>query len=322
MKLQTRFLVHLGAALVITTQPLFAQQLTLEEVWSFEGDPIPWLAGMAAVEGGYWAVESFSRKLLFIPEDGGSVEEVGLPGLDEPLLLGGGPHGIAIYDGGDNEILVYRGRRLLRSFPLSNTVFFPKNVLATDDSTVVLAAGLGGSGFGLHILRAGDGRSRHLLPLQNTLQPLVAKMITGGMLALDTDGVLFAQAAPHLIARLDIDRGDLDSIASHPEVLPPVGDEFLSGDQGAEGSAMRWFYPQARGVGRLPDGSIFHVIRRQEEGTSLWELYDREGRLVVRTEVDRAYDVWEVLDDGTLLASYYTDGPLSVPVRLRLLLGR
>lgn len=143
-------------------------------------------------------------------------------------------------------------------------------------------------------------------------------MIAGGVLASDGDGgVLFAQSSPHLIARLDVERAALDTIVSDPSVLPAIGDGFRETTSQGQNQS-RWFFPQARGVGRLADGRIFHLIRHQEEGRSIWEVYEPDGTLVARTTVDRAYDVWSVLDDGTLLASRFTDGPNSLPVRLRI----
>lgn len=308
------------AGLVLAAPPMLAQNVTLEEMWVYPGEPIPWLAGMAVVEGGYWALDALHRTTFFISEDSAAATEVTLPGAESPVLLGGGGRGIAVYDegGGSGKILVYRDGGLRTSFPLRETVYFPKDVLAVDDSTVILAAGLSGSGFGLHILRRGGRKSAHLLPLQPTRQSLVARMITGGMLALDGDGVLFARSAPHLIARLDPVTATLDTIASFPAILPSVGDDFLRGRSQNGGGSPRWFFPQARGLERLQDGAIVHVIRSQETGTSIWEVYDRDGNLVVRSEMGRAYDVWAVLDDGTILASYYVGGPRSLPVRLKL----
>ncbi|MDT8370076.1 MAG: hypothetical protein RQ745_12785 [Longimicrobiales bacterium] len=304
------------AILTCVGLPASAQSIEITHVWEAEA-PVPWLSGLASVGDEYWALDAFRAQIERIARDGAWIGTVDLPGVGSPLLMGQGPGGVAIYDGDTRTIHVVAEGRPTARHEVPSTVFFPKDLLPLEDR-VVLAGGLEGDSHALHILRRGAPPT-HTLRYAEARQPLISRMAAGGVLWSDGSEVLFAQASPYLVGRLRVGERDdigLDTIASYPGTLPFVGDALVRQDGG--GSQVRWFFRQARGIVRLADGTYLHVIRDREADTSLWEILAPDGRVLASREFDRAYDVWEVLEDGTLLASWYVDGPEALPVRIRL----
>jgi hypothetical protein len=285
-------------------------------LWEYDGPPIPWLSGMARVGKDYWALNSMSGTVHRLGESRTGMDTITLPEVEAPVLLGPGPGGVAIYDAGKRRVVVFRDQRIVRRVDMPRTVFFPKDILALADGTVVVAAGLEGSNESIHVIAPDGSGTRGILRLPSMRQPLLARMIAGGVLEAYGDMVWFAQASSHLIGRVDVRAGAFHQLVADTSVLSPIGDGFI-GKDAAGRDRNRWFFPQARGIGLLPGGRVLHVIRLQEEGASIFEVYGGDGLLIARRRMERAFDVWQDLGDGTFLASYFADGPRSIPVRIR-----
>lgn len=91
-------------------------------------------------------------------------------------------------------------------------------------------------------------------------------------------------------------------IAEDPRLIPAIGDEFIYRDGNAR--KFRWSFTRSFAVFALKDGRILNIVRDATAQTSLWELYERDGRLLTRERVRRAYKPFALTRDGDVLAAY------------------
>jgi phage-related protein len=245
------------------------------------------------------STDASGRKLRLIAREGDGPGEVRSPTLLAAVPSGG----IAIYDQGHDAVELFSADgRFVRRVTLSAKVLNPKGFAVLESGEILLSGGLA-SGRGGAVHRFGtDGRLRaSWAATADARDPRVVGLVSGGPLtALSGGGVLYSQAAPHLIALYSAS-GRRRLIAADPSVVPPIGDEFIQRRGGVR--VFQWRFPQSAGVFRRADGTILNVVWNAPANTSTWEIYRPSGTLVARGRIARAYRAWALARNGDVLAT-------------------
>lgn len=303
--------------------------LTVTEVWTAKGNPgVLEFGGINGVvegpDGEVWVSESMSRSVAAISPDGLRTRIVTRSG-DGPgelrlptLMTRAGADEIAVLDLGRRSVDFFgTGGEFVRRVVLSHAVVHPKG-LAIRNGRIVVSGGIFGNGHAIHLFSAAGELEHSWHPAPRTRNPRAGLMVAGGPLAVDAQGgILFSLAAPHRLVRYAPEGGAGRVIASDPDLLRPVGDDFIREDGVTR--TFDWYFPQSRGVFVRPDGTILNVVRFHAEGYTLWEVYRPDGTPVVRQRVNRAYEPWAMTRDGDVLASYAdpdTDEPIVTRLRI------
>ena len=160
-------------------------------------------------------------------------------------------------------------------------------------------------------------------------------MATGGAVHGLSDGsVLYSQGTPHRIVRYEASGSGAGEVREHPVAalegfLDAPGDAVIV-ETVEDGVPIRGFnvsYPQSRAVWMTEGGRVLNVVVAEEEGESIWQLFDEnagspqgDARLVAETRVSEAYTPWFRCRNGDILASL-TDPVTGVPIIVRLALA-
>jgi hypothetical protein len=321
----------LAAVSLAITPTADAQGLQLRERWSTRGAPgkeFISIDGMAeARDGTVWVSDPRGGAVYGVAPDAASMRVVARSGNGPGEVRG--PHhiaqtpdgGLAVLDLGHNAIEVFDGSsRFQYRIPLQYPIVNPKGFVVLPGNRFVVSGGIYGRAESIHIFGL-DGRlSASWLPAPRTINLRAGVLVAGGPLAPMGDGsLLFSRAAPHEIAVFSANGAQVRGIARDRRLLPAIGDDFIH-ERGSGPSltrSFRWDFPQSKAVFRLPDGRVLNVVRFYDEGTSLWEIYSVDGRLLRRATVRRAYSPWSLTRSGDVLASYVDpDTQEQVAVRL------
>lgn len=310
----------LGALLAVSLAASATQQsLHLSELWSTKGSPdvveFGAIRGMAETSSGdIWisdqllklvlAVDSAGHNLRVVAREGNGPGEVRAPGFI--WRTAGGE--LAIHDVAPPAIHVFRADGTFdHVVRLEHLVWNPKGFVVLPGGEFAISGGISRDSNAIHLFSP-TGRlvgGMHRVP--KTRDPQAGLMVAGGPLSVTRDGrLLFSQAAPHAIYSFASDAAQASLIASEPELVEPIGDDFIH-DEGPDANRVRtfkWDFPRSRAVFELADGAILNVIWLQAEGASIWEVYAANGRLLARRRVDRAYVPWALTANGDVLASY------------------
>ncbi|MYA41309.1 MAG: hypothetical protein F4Z31_06120 [Gemmatimonadetes bacterium] len=155
---------------------------------------------------------------------------------------------------------------------------------------------------------------------------------TGGPVHGLSDGfVLYSQGAPHRIVEYEIPGSGADEVRERPVasvtgLLDAPGDAVIV-ETVEDGVPIRGFnvsYPQSRAVWMTEDGRVLNVVVSEEDGESIWQLFDGskesasgDARLVAETRAGEAYWPWFRCRNGDILASL-TDPVTDIPILVRL----
>lgn len=327
----------LAAALVAvalaSTSTASAQELQLRERWSTRGTPgseFISIAGMAeARDGTVWVSDPRAGAIYGVAADAASMRVVARSGdgpgeVRGPHLIAQTPDGgLAVIDLGHNAIEVFDERSRFQSrVQLQYPIVNPKGFVVLAGSRFVVSGGIYGRSESIHVFGR-DGRlGASWLPAARTKNPRAGVMVAGGPLASMGDGsLLFSRAAPHEIAVFTANGARVRGIAGDRLLLAAIGEDFIheTGSGQSLIRSFRWDFPQSKAVFRLADGRVLNVVRFFDEGTSLWEIYGADGRLVRRASVRRAYSPWSLTRSGDVLASYI-DPATQEQVAVRLVL--
>jgi hypothetical protein len=321
-------LAHASAAAQVRT-------LELHEVWRTAGDPVSatefgTITGMVELRSGsIWIADSMLGRIISVDSSGQGPRVAARTGdgpgeVRAPTRMAGTQSGgVAVYDiaAGRFHLFSPLGSHE-RSIPASRQVLYPKGFAVTRDGEFLLSGGISTSEKALHRFDDTGAYDQGWNRLPEAAHPMVARMIAGGPISFTPDGtVLYSLSAPHLIQRLHLDEKQSDTIARDPQLLDPIGDDFmqLEGRGADRVRRFRWYYPQSTGIFLVAPDRFLNVVTVREEGRSVWEIYDGMGSLIVREEIAKAYVPWSVTDDGDILASYVrSDTGEHVAVRLRL----
>jgi len=293
-----------------------AQQLNIEELWTTEGDP-PFvvISGMAEAEdGSIWVSDGRVGVVYGLDAQGGAkgglVPNGNGPGeVRNPHQLHTTPDGqIAVYDLGRRAIDVFSSQgRFERRVQLEAAVVNPKGFVVSRQGEYFLSGGIIGKENSIFVFGEDGKLNREWFEAPKTQNPRAGSLTSGGALHITNEGnLLFSLSAPHNIALYSLEGRLLREIASDEDLLTALGDDFIQ-ERGAGSSFTRtfqWGYSQSVGVFQMSDGKILNVVRLQNNGGSLWELYSPSGDLIDRLEIDRSYRVWSFTKSGDLLASY------------------
>jgi hypothetical protein len=315
-------LVHAGlvvASLAATRATQAAQELWIVERWHTKGDPavieFGWVVGIAeTARSTIWVADPINKAIVELDSAGKVLGIVAREGdgpgeVKSPFLLAAAPSGqLAVYDAGRNSVELFGpDGRFLRRAMLRARMINPKGFMVTGDGHFVLSGGAHGRRHAIYSFDPGGRLAASWYPIPETRNERAGVMVAGGPLAFLRDGsILFSQAAPHRILRFE--RGDTVGrvIVSDPRILDPIGDDFIR-EEGSGANlrrTFRWYFPQSRLVAVIRPNRVLNVIEFYDEGKSLWEVYDMEGRSIARTEVGRAYRARSVTANGDILASY------------------
>lgn len=327
--LESRFIPQFALASTAPAAPGGA--LHVEELWATRGDPataeFAAIAGMAEAPGGeVWISDGMRREILAVDARGERLRrvagtgqgpgEVGAPG---PMAAHPGG-GLAVYDVVHGVQVFGPDGRFSRRVPIPDLVYNVKGFVALPGGGYVLSGGVQGRPHALHRYSATGRRGGSWYQAPATRNPQAGLLVAGGALSLAPDGgLLFSQAAPHLVLRYPPRGGVPRRIAADARLLPPVGDDFIQEKDGWR--TFRWHFDQSRAVFARADGTVLNVVRRAEVDSTVWELYGPDRRLRARRTVSPAYEPWAMTRDGDILASYrHPDTDEAVATRLRLTL--
>jgi outer membrane protein assembly factor BamB len=311
--LQSVLVLHAAGAASVLGQTT----VHLEQRWATKGSPdigeFASITGMIEVSPGrVWVADARTSRLIAITEDGQEVRLLARNGegpgeVDAPLYMA------RFFSSG--EVAVY-SRRSIEIFSadgdFARRVWMPVNVTNAKGFTVlpsgefVISGGIYGNDYGIHRLSS-DGRSLVSWdPVPTTRNPRAGVMVAGGAVHAAADGtILFSRAAPHEIVVFSKDGERIEAIASDPDLLSAIADEFIveTVRDGRFVRSFRWFFPQSRAVYRLDGHTLVNIVVFQEQDRSVWEVY-RSGRRIASTLFRRAYRPWAITSEGGVLVSY------------------
>ncbi|MBA4156777.1 MAG: hypothetical protein H0X65_04805 [Gemmatimonadetes bacterium] len=314
----------------------FTQTLHDAERWSTKGSrnvaEFVYIVGMAeAGDGGIQVSDGRLNMLIGLSASGVPLRIAARRGngpgeVRGPTLLTGTPSGgLAVYDIGQNAIQIWnRDMQFEQWVRLEAMVVNPKGFVVLPTGHFVLSGGISRNPSAIHRFHS-DGRldaSWYTAP--RTEDPRVGLMIAGGPLAVTADGrLLFSLAAPHRILAYPVRGGEAKLIAGDPKLLAAIADDFMreEGRGSTRRATFQWHFPQSRAVLPPSERRILNVVLYMERGTSLWEVYSPDGKLLSRKEVSRAYHPWAITSNGDVLASYRdpdTDEHIAVRLALSL----
>ena len=302
------------------THSLAAQQIRVAERWSTKGSAetavLGAIAGMAeAADGSIWVAEGLGKRFILaldargnpqriVARDGNGPGEVGAPTLMARRSAGG----LAVYDMLHNAVELFGSNgEFEQRVMLETKIMNPKGFDVLPSGDFVLGGGVLRSEYALHRF---DRRGKlvgswHRVP--RTKNPRAGIMVAGGPVAALPDGsILFSQAAPYTIVHYPPSAENGRVFASDPELLDPIGDDFIQETGSGMNSrrTFKWFFPQSRGIFRLPDGHILNVVWMRDAGRSVWDVYSPQGKRIARQVFSRAYEPWALARNGDVLASY------------------
>jgi hypothetical protein len=256
------------AALIVTTTAN-AQSLVVKELWRTNGGPETILFASVngigeAADGSIWISDSraaqvllldSTRTLHLVARSGDGPGEVLGPSRMAPTPAGG----LAIYDIGRTSIEFFGPEGTFeRRVTLKAGVWNPKGFAVLPNGEFILSGGVPGAGYvpgsalseaqyGIHrISRSGD-LIHSWWPIRKTKDPHAGVMVAGGPVASLPDGsVLFSDASPHQIIQFSADGAERRPIASNPDLLQAVGDEFIivTGSGASRTTRYDWSFPQ------------------------------------------------------------------------------
>ncbi len=147
-------------------------------------------------------------------------------------------------------------------------------------------------------------------------------MVAGGPVSALPDGsILFSAAAPHRILHFSADGTEGKLLASDPELLKPIGDDFIieTGSGASRLVTFAWAFPQSRLISSLPSGHLLNVVEFNEAGRTLFQLYTPAGLPLAHTWVNTAYRAYTIARGGDVLAEWVDpDTHEQYVVRLRI----
>jgi hypothetical protein len=281
-----------------------------------------------AAPGTVWIADSRNSRILAVSDSGRRFSLVARDGegpgeVHGPDYMARSHAGdIAVYSSRSVDVFSRDGdfiRRVRMRMQFENV----KGFTVLPSGAFVVSGGSLGNGYSVHRISA-DGRSVVSWDsIPKTRNPRAGAMVAGGVVrALDDGRILFSRSAPHEIAIFSSDGKHVDTIAHDPDLLKPIGDDFIveTVTNGQWSRSFRWFFPQARAVFRLENGDILNVVDYREQDRSLWELY-RGRQRIAKTIIPRAYRPWNLTSTGDILASYidpYTDEPVAAVLHMTL----
>lgn len=316
------------AGMIIST-PAIAQKLVVEELWRTNGDPATTLftsvSGAAeAADGSIWVSDGRVNQVLAL-DSTLAVRIVAREG-DGPGEVSGPTHiartpagGLAIYALGRHSIEVFGpDGKFERRVALRVGIWNAKGFAVLPDGDFILSGGIPGGAY----VRGGDipegqfaihrfsqkGELVHSWwPIRNTRDPHAGVMVAGGSVAILCDGsILYSDASPHQIFRFSANGSERRLLASDPELLEPIGDEFIkvTSSGGSLVTNYEWHFPQSRLVAQLSSGHILNVVQFLDDNRTLFQLYTSAGVPLAETWVDTAYRTYSLTSNGDLLADW------------------
>lgn len=307
----------------------FAQNLVLQERWRTSGFDLASVAGMVESADGRILVSDPRNAMVIAFDSTGRFQRVWLrsgdgPGeVRGPQLLARVPNGgVLLLDAGHGSIEVFDQRLAFRRrVPLQPRISNPKSMVAIGNDEILISGWRPGAAAVVHDIDSTGGPRASWIAGPSTRNPRATSIIAGGALGLGPSGeILFSQASPHAIHVLSPGDSSFRVIVSDPGVLPLVGDKAVR-VQGA-GSDRRvsfwWTFPRSVFVQLLPGGLVLNVVLFEDEGYTVWEVYDRSGKLRVSQPFGKAYTPWSVTANGDLLCSYETEEGVPVAARVSL----
>jgi hypothetical protein len=300
-----------------------AAAIDVTEVWSSRtgigGRPLGSVTGMAAgPRGSIWVTDGSNHMVLSYPRsvatDGAPVETAtGFPWDIPWLVTPESDGGMAILDVRYNAIVMTDSMgTVVDSAKMQVVMMSPKGFAAGPSGSFYVSAGTFLTNRAIFEYdRSGSViRAWHPIPRApdfSNRSMSNARLVAGGPLTVQPDGtILYADAAPHRLMKFP--PGDTVGvvIASDSQLVGPIVDEFeVKGAQnnGTSGAAQRWNFAQTTGLYALPSGTLVNVVTFGEEGRSVWELYEDNGSLLGRREIDVPYHAWGLTPDGDVLVS-------------------
>lgn len=316
------------AALLITGTA-HAQKLSVVEVWRTKGEPetalFASISGMAeAVDGSIWVSDPRAGVVLSI-DSALTIHVIARSGegpgeVSGPTRIARTPEGgLAVYDLSGQRIEIFNrdgefARRVMLEVPIWNS----KGFAISTTGQIILSGGIPGASFFRHgDLPEGNYGIHRFSPdgelvdswwsIPDTQNPRAAMYVAGGPVdILENGSILFSDAAPHRILKFSADQNDTNLIASNPDLLEPVGDDFITvtGSGASRQVTFDWQFPQSRLITQLPSGRLLNVVEFHEQGRTLFQLYTSDGASLAKTWVDNAYTAWSTTRDGDILAEW------------------
>ncbi|HET7274230.1 MAG TPA: hypothetical protein VFI91_03585 [Longimicrobiaceae bacterium] len=301
--------------------PASAQGISIHERWNTVGSEstvlIAYIAGMVeAPDGSIWVSEGLGNDRLIF--------EISARGVPTRVVAGSGDGpgevanprrmaqrpggGIAIYDASHIAVELFDASgEFERRVRLSERVTNQKGFAVLPSGDFVLSGGVRTNPYALHQFDPDGQLVAEWREIPDTKNPRAAVMTAGGPVVAVADGsILFSRAAPHEIVRYSDSGIKADVVATNPDLLEPIGDDFIH-ETGSGASLHRtfsWNFPQSRGIFKLPDGNVLNVVWFLDDGISLWQVYTPQGDLVASQRIARAYEPWALARNGDIIASY------------------
>mgnify|MGYP006285516085 CR=1 FL=1 len=312
--------------LLLSVSPVSGQEqprFTVQESFATTGKggklgPFAYISSMvAAPSGDIWVADSHNEEIVALSARGEQLREIASSGsgpgeVKKPMMMTAlpGERGVAVYDAEHLAIELFGPDGAFRErIPLSERPIFLKGFVALSDGRFAMSGGYRTAASSIRLIdregEAGEGfLTRRSLEGEGRIARRAALNLAGGALARDGSGrLLFSKAAPHRVFRLDLETGERTVLAEDEDLLAYPGRSFYEEtESGAWDPSFE--YPRSVFVGRLQDGRILNVIRYQERGETLFQLYDGNGQLVDSLRVEKAYTPHALTGDGRLLASY------------------
>lgn len=304
--------------------PLSGQPVSMavEETFATTGSgqkfgPFTYVTWMTDAPGDeIWVADSHAENIVALSEAGEQIRMVATSGpgpgqVNAPMMMARVPgDGVVVYDSEHLALELFGPDGAFRErISLSENLVFPKGIVALSDGRFVVSGGhLTREHSVFLITRDGEWQEGFLPRREAETGTRIARraaiQLAGGALTVDAAGrIIFSKASPHRILRLDPETGERELLAEDEDLLAYPGRDFY--EETASGAWDPWFeYPRSVFVGQLPDGRILNVVRFEERGESLFQLYASDGTLVDSLRTDRSYTPYAVTEDGRLLASY------------------
>lgn len=309
-----RLSLCIGAA-ALAASPLTSQQVLVKERWSTTGVAgtleFGSVDGMAeAGNGSIWISDARSRVVAVLGPDGRGLRIVSRQGdgpgeVKAPTLITRLPDGgIGVYDLVHSAVEIFEPQgQFERRVRLSDIVLNPKGFAALPSGGFVLSGGIPSVQGALHHFNPAGRLIRSWRAAPRAKDARAGTLIAGGPVSVTADGsLLFSQAAPHRIEFHSTPGAVPRLLASHPNIVPPIGDRFVQIKNGKR--TFQWHFLQSAGVFRLRDGNVLNIIWNSPQKLSVWEVYRPDGKLLARQRVSRAYRPWGIAQNGDMLASY------------------
>lgn len=307
--------------LTLFSNDLLAQSLAVRELWRTKGPaerPFALITGMGgAANGDVWVSDGPSAQIVVLAPDGAFKQVVGRKGagpgeFEAPRAIVTFDAGMAVFDIGRSSIEIFTDTgEFRRRVLLDVRVLNPKGFAAGRDGGFFLSGGVFSSDGSIHRF---NSRGEKIASWWGLPQPEertadgveTSLLVAGGPITMTDDGgILFSQSAPHHIVIFPPRDTVSRTIARDPDLIEPIVNDFRREvmEDGQRVISMDWFYDQSRAVMQLQGQTILNVVTFEEDGYSLWELYDYEGRLLNRCRMDEPYWVWRRTTGGNILAS-------------------